>query len=81
MHQLSTNGWISAFFVRFRLCPVPLTCDILDLVDCLGVRVPNIFISKLVTGCPTGTYSRKNSATALFALNIDNLDKLAFALP
>ena len=43
--------------------------------------MPNIFISKLVTGCPTGTYSRKNSATALFALNIDNLDKLAFALP
>ena len=56
-------------------------CDILDLVDNLDVSCAQKYFFDAGYRLSNRTYSRKNSSTALFGLNIDNLAKLASALP
>ena len=58
-------------------CHVPVPCDILDLVD--HIRV--FFAHAACYWLSNRTDSRKNTATALFGLNIDNLVKLSSARP
>ena len=57
-------------------CHVPVPYDILDLVDHLRV-----FFAHAGYWLSNRTDSRKNTAAALFGLNIDNLVKLSFAMP
>ena len=58
-----------------------MPCHILDLVDHLRVCLPRNIYFNAGYRLSNMTDSRKNSATALFGLNIDNLAKLAPALP
>ena len=74
---------IAGLFGSFEsFCHVPVPCDILDLVHHLRI----FFAQKYLFRCAgyrlsNMTDSQKNSATALFGLNIDNLAKLASTLP
>ena len=73
---------LSVFLVRFRLFAMPRFHMIFLIWWIIsGSSLPRNIYFDADYRLSNGTDSRKNSATALFGLNVDNLAKLASALP